>query len=131
MGSRPTKLKMPSKFCESKNDPCPSRYRSAICVPCMYLSQTGTLKPNDRRLKCLCTNPDELCVSCRSYMENKMFPPGDRLSLLQPWDSLTTAAPVNYCAQCEAERRNPYDHCVGVHSANCPILAHHLRYRNI
>jgi len=42
----PTRPMLPSKYCERPHNPCPSRNMSSICLPCMYLSNTGESKPN-------------------------------------------------------------------------------------
>ena len=135
-----TRPSLPSKYCERPHNPCPSRNMSSICLPCMYLSNTGESKPN---IKCICALDNKLCGMCKEYMKNKMFPPGDRLSLLKPYEPNTTYALVtNYnqskqsetigqmmmksylsprCEQCEAQTQNPNDYAMGVHSRNCPF----------
>ena len=122
MLNKPT---LPSKYCERPHNPCPSRNMSSICLPCMYLSNTGDLKPY---IKCVCKLDNKLCTMCKEYMRNKMFPPGDSLSILKPYEPLAASkyATIDYnntrCDQCEAQRQNPNDYAMGVHSMNCPVL---------
>ena len=94
---------LPSIYC-TYTEKCPARYRSAICVPCLYKNKTGSLKPQlikvnpdgsfcaQNRLggyvkNCSCTS-EKLCNTCYDVMKHYVFPPGagDKLSLLKPYE---------------------------------------------
>lgn len=110
---------LPSIYC-IYSDKCPSRNRSAICVPCLYKNITGQIKPpiiNDHNPNCSerinCSDPIsnlkcdsclkymrsgvfgwackcshyKLCGTCYNYMKDYVFPPGDKLSLMKPYEA--------------------------------------------
>uniref|UniRef100_A0A6C0BT24 Uncharacterized protein n=1 Tax=viral metagenome TaxID=1070528 RepID=A0A6C0BT24_9ZZZZ len=102
MGSNQSGTSLPSDYCIYE-EKCPASNRSAICVPCLYKNRTGSLKPQlikvnqdgsfyaHNRLgghvtNCSCI-PEKLCDTCYLVMENYVFPPGDKLSLLKPYES--------------------------------------------
>ncbi len=72
---------MPSPYCQY-TDKCPSRNRSAICVPCIYKSYTGLTKPKKiqyENINCKqaikCYNPisNLQCDDCLNYAMTGFF----------------------------------------------------------
>jgi len=73
---------LPSIYCVYAKDKCPSRNRSAICVPCLYKNRTGLLKPPllngcnpncTERIKCYDPISNLLCDSCLKYRKTGAF----------------------------------------------------------
>lgn len=79
--SMPSSTSMPSIYC-IYDDKCPSRNRSAICVPCLYKNRTGLSKPLllngynpncSERIKCYDPISNLVCDSCLKYRKSGVF----------------------------------------------------------
>lgn len=72
--SMPSSTSMPSIYCIYE-DKCPSRNRSAICVPCLYKNKTGLTKPptiNRVNPNCIYSCAAKLgmpCSDCSAYFK--------------------------------------------------------------
>jgi hypothetical protein len=87
---------LPSVYC-TYEDKCPSRNRSAICIPCLYKNKTGQIKPPlldgynsncSERIKCYDPISNLVCDSCLKYMKTGVF------------RSLCKCTPYELCKPC-------------------------------
>jgi hypothetical protein len=102
---------LPSPYCQYA-DKCPSRNRSAICVPCMYKSHTGLTKPKKiqygntnckQAFKCYNPISNLTCDDCLNYANTGVF------------DCRCTT--TNLCKSCY---KYMYDYVFPKHSQNDP-----------
>lgn len=93
---------LPSIYCEY-SDKCPSRNRSAICVPCLYKNITGQQRPERKSLyKCneLCSNNPNL-----QYKEGYPLVNGICKNCVN-YKLLCSCTPAKLCGTCREFIRN-------------------------